>query len=214
VIGAYGGEDSAASRRCFLWRRGQITLLQTASGQFVESLSDINNRREILVFMRSPRGGTDRFVWRNGQLTRLELLPGFESSDHDPLVINDRGSVVGNTWPTGPVPVLWQDGTIMQIQLPQGARNGFAEAMNNRGVIVGEATNPGEPPVATAAIWPRRGEAVDLNALIADDDPLQPFLHLLVATMINDRGVIVANGRDSRTVPMPSGSSYLLTPQH
>jgi hypothetical protein len=108
---------------------------------------------------------------------------------------------------------VWQDGQATELRLRSFA-NTRPWAMNNRGVIVGEAMNPGEPPVATAAIWPRRGEAVDLNTLIADDDPLQPFVHLLVATMINDRGVIVANGRDLRTVPMPSGSSYLLTPQH
>lgn len=40
---------------------------------------------------------------------------------------------------------------------------------------------------------------VELDSLVRADDPLKPFVHLLFAGQINDRGDIVATGVDSRT---------------
>ena len=73
VVGAYRNEQSQL--RGFVWRQGKITLLQTASGQFIDSPADINNRREVLVSIRDPQDVLRFFVWRNGQLTRLEPSP-------------------------------------------------------------------------------------------------------------------------------------------
>ena len=49
------------------------------------------------------------------------------------------------------------------------------------------------------------------SALVANDDPLKPFVHLNFASLINDRGQIVADGVDSRNGA--STSQYLLTPR-
>ncbi len=251
VVGLY--EDAQSQLRSFLWRRGKITRIETIPGQVVEIAIDINNRREVLISSLGPQGVSSFFVWRNGELTRLEPLPGFEGTE-SPVRLNDRGMVVGSAWgPAGPIPVLWEHGTVMQIQLPSGATAGNVDAINNRGAVVGTAEFPGrvagylwrdgqaselrppsgfvstiasdinnrhaivgtsyitgdEPFVAT--LWPCRGDPVDLNTVIADDDPLKPFVHLVSAYLINDRGVIVANGTDSRNEPF-SNSTYLLTP--
>jgi uncharacterized membrane protein len=249
VVGEF--EDADLRRRGYLWRRGEISLIEIAPGQFAESAFDINDRREVLLRVRGPQELLEYFVWRarDGHLTRLELLSQTENST-DPLQLNNRGAVVGN----GAGSLLWEDGTLMRIELPPGALssntsaindrgaivgaadfpgrfagyvwqdgqavelpllNGFANTLafdiNNRGVIVGLSLNFGQE-LSAATLWPRGGDAVDVNTLIAADDPLKPFVHLGSANLINDRGQIVAIGHDSRNHPL-AASSYLLTPE-
>jgi uncharacterized membrane protein len=253
VVGTYTNEQSQP--RGFVWRRGKITLLQTPSGQFIDSPADINNRREVLVSIRDPHDVLGFFLWRNGQLTRLEpppCCPGFEDGT-SPVRLNNRGAAVGTDG--GFNPVLWEDGTIMQIQMPPGAASGGASDINDHGVIVGHADFDGRvggyrwqdgeavklrhltgsefavvfdmnnrdaivglsfvagDDRGAATLWPRQGNPVDLNTLIADDDPLKPFVHLIGGNLINDRGVILAVGNDVRNHPFSRGN-YLLTPQH
>ena len=58
-------------------------------------------------------------------------------------------------------------------------------------------------------MW-RDGVAVNLNDLVAVDDPLKPFVTLTEGRVFNDRGEIVAFESDSRA-PFSLGS-YLLRP--
>jgi hypothetical protein len=62
-----------------------------------------------------------------------------------------------------------------------------------------------------ATLW-EDTHVFDLNDLIRSNDPLRAFVSLEGATSINDRGAIVATGRDSRS---PNElHTYLLTPVH
>jgi hypothetical protein len=257
VVGQF--DDVQFGRRAFLWRRGEITLIEVAPGRPAFAGVDINDRREVLLRAFDPQGVGEAFVWRqrDGRLTPLELLPGLESFT-DTSRINNRGAVVGNgpaDNPVGVVPLLWEHGTLMQVQLPQGAVGGNASDINDRGVIVGVAAFqdhgagyrwedglatelPSTPSLVNdsasainnrgaiagtgvdvdeqrfvATLWPRRGNPVDLNARIADDDALKPFVHVHTAELINDRGHIVVRGQDSRNHPS-AVSTYLLIPQH
>lgn len=256
VVGEF--EDDQVLRQGFLWRRGKISLIEIAPGRFASHAGSITNRREILVSAPHPQNVLEFFVWRerDGRLTPLEPLPGIPSNELAPLVLNNRGAVVGNGpgGPAGVLPLLWEDGTVMQIQLPQGALGGDAAVINDRGVITGVAIFPerfaayrwqdgqatelpstpnmtNNQPVdinnhgvivgfsfhvddeqTAATLWPRRGDPLDVNTLIADDDPLKPFVRLRSANLINERGQIVASGTDSRDPPF-SNSHYLLTPQ-
>jgi uncharacterized membrane protein len=257
VIGDYWDEQQDRFRG-FLLRRGEITRIEAVPGEISLLALDINNRPEVLIRSQDAQFALRGFVWRDGHLTPLEPLPG---SGTFARRLNDRGAIIGTAFlPATSVPVLWQDATVMQIELPEGAVSGigmdinnhgaaignasfpdipfvqsgysagflwregqatelpspdgrnsnFAWDINNRGVIVGYSFRPSEESVAV--IWPRRGDPVDLNELIAEDDPLKPFVHLREGSSINDRGVIVASGFDSRNEY--STSTYLLTPQH
>jgi uncharacterized membrane protein len=255
VVGQF--EDAQFLRTGFLWRRGEISRIEIAPGQFAFGAGDINDRREVLVSAFDPQGVAEVFVWRerDGHLTRLELQPGLENFT-DPLRLNNRGTVVGAGpgGPAGVLPLLWEGGAMMQIQLPQGAVGGNAWAINDRGVIVGVAIFPERAaayrwedgqatelpttpslvdPAAfdinnrgaivgaslnlsdqnfVATLWHGQRDPIDLNTRIADDDPLKAFVHLGSANLINDRGAIVASGRDSRNHPF-AGGHYLLQPQ-
>lgn len=62
----------------------------------------------------------------------------------------------------------------------------------------------------TKEVWDgTRGQ--DLGTLISRQDPVQPFVHLHGAMLINNRGQIVARGVDSRRTDGRTGW-YLLTP--
>jgi hypothetical protein len=105
-------------------------------------------------------------------------------------------------WQAGEVAVL------LPLDEPQ-ATGAMPAGINNLGQIVGH-TNLGTRKRAT--LW-RGNAALDLNALISDDDPAKGFVTLDFATEITDSGLIVASGTDSRS---PAGSGpeayYLLTP--
>jgi hypothetical protein len=259
VVGQF--EDAQVRRWAFLWQRGKVSLIEIAPDHFAWNAWDINKRREVLLSAPDGHLPGGSFVWRarDGHLTRLDPLPGMEGAI-GAVQLNNRGAVAGHGPAEPPafvIPLLWEGGTVMQIQLPQGAVWGNTWAMNDRGVVVGVAVFPeraagyrwqdgqatelpsisppallantpldinnrgvivGFSPVAgtesdvTATLWPRRGDPVDLNTLIADDDPLKPFVRLVSANLINDRGEIVASGRDSRDLPF-GGGHWLLTPQ-
>jgi hypothetical protein len=67
---------------------------------------------------------------------------------------------------------------------------------------------PELPTLERATLW-QEGAAVDLTALISDDDPLKGFVVLEFAFKITDSGVILVIGRDLRD---GFERSYLLTP--
>ena len=118
--------------------------------------------------------------------------------------INDSGVVVGDAiFAEHAAGYRWQGG--QPTELPSRSSAGLVGAnplaINNRGAIVGSGPT----------LWLGLGDPIDLNTLIADDDPLKPFVHLGTAHLINDRGEIVATGNDSRSPPF-SRSHYLLTP--
>jgi probable HAF family extracellular repeat protein len=150
---------------------------------------------------------THVITWQNGVQTDLGALPGGYNSSA-PLWINEQGSVAGVSEngvidPLTGFPetsaVLWKDGKILDLGT-LGGNASFADAINNRGQVVGGALNtipdsdangltlghfpPFLFPVATqnrAFLW-RHGVMHDLGTLGTGNDA--------VALFVNDLGQV------------------------
>jgi hypothetical protein len=239
----------------FVIRRGRVTEIAPPAGESLFRVRNLNNLGQAL-FRTSGDSGFNNYVWQDGQFTRLDLFP--DSSLTRAERINDGGTVVGTAFlpDSGTsVAVLWQNGTIMPIASPEGARDVNGIDVNNRGVVLLDALFLDEPAHRSVFLWRegvltelpalpgtsdvepfdlsnlglavgrtstefgagsiatlwKQGQVIDLNTRIASDDPLQPFVHLESAEMINDNGWIVATGLDSRD-PQGRVLFYLLTP--
>jgi uncharacterized membrane protein len=248
--------DGPNQLRAFLLRGTRIVPIPTAADESMRQVIDLNNRRQAVIDVLVDTFNR-YYIWRRGQRTPLEPFPGTLFAF--PARISDRGVVVGTAFTTdrGEFAVVWQDGTIMEIEQPPGAlaargvdidNRGLVLAevafsseeggwpylwnegtitelrplpgnlvaisadLNNRRAVVGTTIDEQGPHRGVATLW-RRGLATDLNALIAADDPLQPFIHLEAGLLINDRGQIVAFGRDLRDPERVVAYYYLLTPR-
>jgi probable HAF family extracellular repeat protein len=137
------------------------------------------------------------FRWRNGNLTDLgTLAPGWSSAA---IWTNEAGQIVGISEngmidPLIGFPefraVLWQDGGIKDLGTLDGGYQSVANAVNNRGQVVGFATNTISDPFSffpfpgatqsRAFLW-QEGVMQDLGTLGGPD---------ATAVAINDRGQI------------------------
>ena len=137
------------------------------------------------------------FVYKNGQLTDIGTLGGYESHAHD---INNKGQIVGQSTTIGAVQrraFLYDNGTM--INLGSLAKSGFdesdANAINESGQVVGKSDTG--TTVTHAFIW-ENGKMTDLNTLVT----LPAGWTLREATDINDDGDIVGWGYN------PQGTQY------
>jgi hypothetical protein len=87
------------------------------------------------------------------------------------------------------VPALFSNGTVTVLSNSPGA--GYA--INASGFVVGDGVNN------TNDAFLYNGITIDLNNLVLPADPLKPYVTLTDARGINDSGLIVVNGIDSRT---------------
>jgi uncharacterized membrane protein len=102
-------------------------------------------------------------VWdQHGNPTLLENLP--ETPYYDDYAMNNRGDVVGVAYLPPDyfaTPVYWHQGRIAVLPLPNGAVNGWADAINDLGVIAGHIDYGTEPPSGTGQfhlfVWIPRG---------------------------------------------------------
>jgi probable HAF family extracellular repeat protein len=126
--------------------------------------------------------------------------------------LNEKAQVVGQSVkmsaPQTSRAFLWESGTMLDLgEAAASHTTSEARAINQKGTVVGTS---GSGDNAAAWIW-RDGTTRDLNALIATHDPNASFVRLQLATGINDKDQIAAQGFDRRR-----GSSavrgYLLTP--
>jgi len=127
--------------------------------------------------------------------------------------INNRGQIVGYTRrdPDVVLPVTWQNRELIVLPSRPRQTHGFAEAINEHGVIVGSTTIETPNPslgLGTAASQWQEGRVVNLNELLVCGS-LPDSLFLTSAMDINERGQIAANAFDA-TVFEPVG--FLLTP--
>lgn len=142
-------------------------------------------------------------IWEDGAITLIGTSVGSARG------INDRGQVIGGTDANGVSRgFLWDRGTITLLPpVPGDATESGPADINERGTIVGQSATR-DSSIQLATIW-RDGKPTDLNTLIDPNDPLKPFIAFTSARMINDRGQIVATGRDSRLGYL---QEYLLEP--
>jgi len=81
-----------------------------------------------------------------------------------------------------------------------GDTSSSAYAINAQGLVVGASTFSSSSPPYTSVnrAFFYNGAMNDLDTLVSANDPLQPFVTLTDARGINDNGLVVANGVDSR----------------
>jgi probable HAF family extracellular repeat protein len=151
--------------------------------------------------------GGGGFLWRDGQMIDLGVLPGWTYTY--PTSINDRGVVAGTLLHSdGPAsPFVWEDGVLTDVGTSGVA--GIA-ALNERGQIAGWRLGAGLEPLAV--LWDHRG-VIDLGLL-----PGQAYSQ---AIGLNNRGVVVGRSgprpfvwqdgvmRDLGTLPGTAGATPL-----
>jgi uncharacterized membrane protein len=193
---AYYADGSEAS---FIYEDGSLRLLDPS---FSPVDLNVSGTLAGTQFSESRRAA----IWRDGVITPIAADP---SSGSD---INDRGQVIGSlVQTTGSRAFVWERGRVIVLPaLLADQTSSWANDINNAGRIVGETTRnqPGSSTQQFATVWDD-GTVTDLNSLIHRDDPLRAFVSLTTATLINDRGEIVARGTDSRTVGL---NYYFLAP--
>ena len=149
-------------------------------------------------------------MWRGGAIREVGGLPGALASRG--ISINDRDVVLGNSeLPSDSLfqksrSFIWARGQLSELPPLPPHTSSEGAGINDAGVVIGSSFTEG-PRIAT--LW-RNRVAVNVNDLVAADDPLKPFVTLTEGRLINDRGEIVVLGNDSRA-PFSIGS-YLLTP--
>ena len=149
-----------------LWKDGELTRLGIVGWAFA-----INKFNAIAGW-----GGTTGFMYRNGVMLDLGALGGSESSASG---MNDRGQVVGYAKVPGNNnyhAFLWEGGVMKDLGTLGGGSESRAQAINNHGVVVGEA-------------WTSRG----VRPFIYDGVMRELFTESfgVVPRAINDRGAVV-----------------------
>jgi len=191
-VGTFGGPDSYFIFGVGVNGRGQ------AAGAAATPTRD--PFYPICIFPDCFVGHT--FQWQDGVATDLGALPGNNNSGVGAM--NSRGTVAGvsENGLVDPVinfpdlePVVWKDGHIIDLGT-FGGNFGQANAINDRGQVVGFATNTTPTPVSIAAV----GCDVDLavptqsRAFIWDGGPIQDLGTLggtdSCAVLINQRGQV------------------------
>lgn len=201
VGGVVIGDDMA---RAFLWERGKLRLLGTLPGGRYSLGRAINNDGQVVGWGHNgeywnnfhiPRA----FLWDEQQgMREIGTLGGSKSYDNSfAYDINNLGQVVGVSNQRA---FLWQDGKMKDLGTLPGYTRGRASAINDRGQVVGGASDPYR---STPVLW-QGGKIHDLNQLIPPDSGWV----LGGAADINSSGQIVGVGHHHGVA-----RAYLLTPR-
>jgi probable HAF family extracellular repeat protein len=196
VIG-WGHAPAGESARGFLNSRRGTELIATFGGDWSYAFS-INSAGHVVGYAQGPSptnpfGAAQAFLYKNGVLKNLGTLGGAESLAWD---INDAGQIVGYAETTRPPgggefdygdlhAFLYQRGTMKDLGT-LGGTSSSANAINNAGVIVGDASLPGNS--GTVAFVYVRGKMTDLNTRVS----LPQGWTLATAIDVNDKGQILA----------------------
>jgi probable HAF family extracellular repeat protein len=213
------GEDFCefgTHRQCLaaVWKNGRLSALPTLENGHNAAAFDINSRGQISGFAENGKrdatcltGGTpfqatrfEAVIWGpDGEIRQLSPLKG--DTVGFAFAINDSGQVVGSSGlcsntsippgPSGPHAVLWdKDGSPTDLGNLGGAYN-VADAVNNRGQVVGGALSPVDGTIH-GFLWTRGKGMQDLGAFPGAFVTVPPC-----CKTINDRGEIVGFAIDA-----------------
>lgn len=216
VVGATG--DGTPYFKAFYWENGALTLIQPTFGP--RSLAfDVSEDGRIAGWMgQSPETNAHPFLWAEGKMSDLGLLPGTYSGVAN--AISESGEVAGSSWlpnPSGPgfvIHATWwapdsREATPAYSVLDLGTLPGYTRSqalgINSLGQIVGNCSYP-DPNEWRAFLW-QNGVIYDLNAFI----PANAGILLTLATDINDAGQITG-WANMPPVPGAPEVAVLLTP--
>jgi probable HAF family extracellular repeat protein len=159
---------------------------------------DMNAAGDIIGFAANAEFRGTSYVYRNGVVTDLGTVLGFPST---PNAINDLGQIVGTRTEGG---YLLSNGVATTLPGLEG-NDSSPSSINNAGQIVGSSWSAN----GNRAVSISQGVVVDLNTLIAASSPDKAFVTLEFAEDVNNNGMIIAEGVDSRT---GARGAYLLRP--
>ena len=170
--------DFYLTSRAFIGdHRGVVTLLPTPNGYAGANAFGLNDRNQVFGMANKLDDNGNLLVspvvWdQHGNPTLPENLP--DTPYYDVNAMNNRGDLVGEAYPPPDypsLPVYWHQGRIAQLPLPDGAVMGWANAINDLGVIAGTVDYGNAPPTDTGEYhmyaWIPRGDhyvGVDLGA--------------------------------------------------
>jgi len=185
----------------FLWTNGKMIDLGTLGGTYGLSIW-LNDWGQVVgISNLAGDAASHGFLWSHGKMH--DLRPASGGNNSWAFWINDLGDVIGGSTLPGDElweATLWKSGT--PINLGVLGQDSCAEAfgVNNLRQIVGSSN---ECASGRAFLW-QNGSMFDLNALV--ENPSDLYLYL--ASYIDDRGKIVAQG------VLPDGSVHtaLLVP--
>jgi len=166
--------------------RYEVTDLGTLGGPSSKACG-LNNRGEVTGNSSVAAGPEHAFVWRDGVMTDLGILPGDLSSAG--WGINNSGQVAGSSSIASTVnkvpfdAVLWDDGEIIPLGT-LGGLFGFALAINERGQVTGGARTAAG--LLRAFLWDEDSGMTDLGTLPGEPESM--------GRGINNRGQVVGQG--------------------
>ena len=206
----------------FLWSRGKMTDIGTLGGPTSQALSvNIIGRATGTADtpQLTPKYGdhfSHAFIYFNGQMQDIGTEGGYYSEGYR---INSLGEVTGtvattNDEDTGKYHAfVYREGRMKDIGTLAEGENSHGYGINNVGQVTGRSTLTADALGTSLdefhGFLYEHGTMYDLNSLISDDDPLKPYVTIWAATAINDQGIIVVDGFDTR---IGDEHAYLLTP--
>ena len=167
-----------------LYTDGVLVDLGTLPGHDFSHANGINDRGEIAGLSFTGGAPAHLVLWRDGGIVDLGPLPTGPSVTG----INNRRQIVGYVVnDLGVRAFVWQNGDFTYLPPLAPGGDTFAQAINNRGDIVGAATRfPGG--FLRAVLW-RDGTIVDLGVLPGGVGSM--------ARGLNDKGQVVGWSEDS-----------------